>query len=102
MKQMNDKVFIDTNLLIYFVDVTDERQKLVTGKLSQYENCFISVQVLNEFIKTWDLKNKYDFSYYDSLIISAALQIGCNILFTEDMQNGQIIENTLTIINPFK
>jgi predicted nucleic acid-binding protein len=47
-----------------------------------------------------DIKGRYRFSFYDSLIIAAALEAGCKTLFSEDMQHGQIIE-TLTIQNPF-
>jgi predicted nucleic acid-binding protein len=47
------------------------------------------------------IKEKYNFSYWDSLIISSALENQCLILYTEDMQNNQIIEEQLTIINPF-
>ena len=48
------------------------------------------------------LAKKYQYSYYDSLILSSALSAGCNTLFTEDMQHGQVIENSLTINNPFR
>ena len=48
------------------------------------------------------IADKYNYSFYDSLIITAALACNCSILYTEDMQNGQIIENCLTIVNPFK
>jgi len=48
-----------------------------------------------------DLKNKYKYSYWDSLIISSALENNCSILYSEDMQHKQIIENQLQIINPF-
>jgi predicted nucleic acid-binding protein len=41
-------------------------------------------------------------SYWDSLIISSALESGCKILYTEDMHHNQIIEGKLKIINPFK
>jgi predicted nucleic acid-binding protein len=44
----------------------------------------------------------YKYSIYDSLIIAAALETGCNIVYSEDLQDGQVIENTLTIRNPFK
>lgn len=42
----------------------------------------------------------YAFSFYDSLIIAAALKAGCSILYSEDLQQGQKIEQ-LTIRNPF-
>lgn len=53
-------------------------------------------------VKAVRLKDKYGFHYYDALIIATALEQGCSILFSEDMQNGQVIENSLKIINPFK
>ena len=40
------------------------------------------------------------FSFWDSLIVEAALQSGCSQLLSEDMQDGLVI-NTLTICNPF-
>jgi predicted nucleic acid-binding protein len=47
------------------------------------------------------ISNKYQFSWWDSLIIATALENNCEILYSEDMQNGLVIENTLTIVNPF-
>ena len=49
---------------------------------------------------TWRIKKQYKFSYWDSLIVAASLSIGCNVLYTEDLQDGQIIENTLNVIDP--
>lgn len=46
------------------------------------------------------LRSLYQFSYWDSLIIASALEAGCSILYSEDMQDGQLIESTLTIRNP--
>ena len=48
-----------------------------------------------------DMAERYGFSLYDSMIVSAALQSSCTILYSEDMQQGQIIEGQLTINNPF-
>ena len=42
----------------------------------------------------------YRLSFYDSLIVAAALEAGCKRLYTEDMQHGQHIQR-LTIHNPF-
>jgi predicted nucleic acid-binding protein len=47
------------------------------------------------------IKGRYNYSYYDSLILAAALESDCSVLYSEDLQNGQIIENSLKIINPF-
>ncbi len=40
------------------------------------------------------------FSFYDSLIVAAALEAGCSQLYTEDLQHGQQVES-LTFRNPF-
>ena len=47
------------------------------------------------------LRERYQFSHYDGLIVSAALASGASILYTEDMHNGLVIEDKLTIVNPF-
>ena len=41
------------------------------------------------------------YQLFDALIIAAALDAGCVTLFTEDLQDGQVIEGRLTIRNPF-
>ncbi len=47
-----------------------------------------------------DIVRRYKYSFYDSLIVAAALEAKCEILYSEDLQDGQRIER-LTIINPF-
>jgi predicted nucleic acid-binding protein len=47
------------------------------------------------------IKRKYKLSFLDSMIIAAALEANCSILYSEDMQHKQVIEKKLTIINPF-
>jgi predicted nucleic acid-binding protein len=47
------------------------------------------------------IAERYKYSIYDGLIIAAALETGCNVLYSEDLQDGQVIENSLTIRNPF-
>ena len=46
------------------------------------------------------VKARYEYPLYDSLIIAAALEAGCERLLSEDMQHGQRIDG-LTIVNPF-
>lgn len=43
---------------------------------------------------------KHGYSYYDSLMIAAALEQNCAVLYSEDMQHGQTLD-TMTIMNPF-
>ncbi len=46
------------------------------------------------------LQGRYGFSFYDSLIVAAAVEAGCTRLYSEDLQHGQQIQR-LTIVNPF-
>lgn len=47
------------------------------------------------------LCKKYKLSFFDALIIAVALNNGATKLYSEDMQHGFIVDNTLTIIDPF-
>ncbi|MDZ7728612.1 MAG: PIN domain-containing protein [Dehalococcoidia bacterium] len=47
-----------------------------------------------------ELQDRYRYSFYDSLIIAAALEAGCTRLLSEDLHDGQDIEG-LRIENPF-
>ena len=42
------------------------------------------------------------YQLYDALIIAAALEAGCSTLFSEDLQDGQVIGGRLTIQDPFR
>ena len=48
------------------------------------------------------LRDRYGFTYFDCLMLASALEGNCQVIFTEDMSDGQIINNTLRIANPFK
>lgn len=135
------KYFIDTNVLIYWVDAgprADLVEKLLAG------DAVISVQVLNEFanvllkkrsmplrsvieltqtltevcqvfdlsVRTHQLAMqliaKYKLSLYDANIVAAAGLSGCEVLYTEDMQDGLNIKMplpagnaTFSLRNPF-
>ena len=47
------------------------------------------------------LHGQLGFSFYDSLIVAAALEAGCRRLYSEDLHHGQQVEQ-LTILNPFE
>ena len=52
------------------------------------------------FQRALDLQSSSGYSFHDALIIAAALTAGCRRLFSEDMQDGHVIEG-LRIENPF-
>lgn len=136
---MKDRIFVDTNILVYSLLENNSQKHNQTVNLMESlkgNYIFISTQVLNELyvslqrhdideteienkIKkiisiynisipniatirlSWAIKRKYAFSYWDSLIIASALESNCSILYTEDMRDGQVIDDKLRIANPF-
>ncbi len=53
------------------------------------------------FLAALHIQTQHQFSWYDALIIAAAQQANCSILYTEDMQHGRRI-GELKIENPFR
>lgn len=51
--------------------------------------------------KSAELAIRYRLSNWDALILAAAILAGCETLYSEDMQNGQVFEGGLTVVNPF-
>jgi predicted nucleic acid-binding protein len=64
--------------------------------------CAITPLTLQTHERGLQIAERYGFSVYDSPIVAAALESGCTTLYTEDLQDGQTIERTLTVRNPFR
>jgi len=58
----------------------------------------ITVEIHDEALR---IAQRYGYHIYDSLVLAAAMQAGCNVLYSEDMQDGQKI-GSVTIKNPFR
>jgi predicted nucleic acid-binding protein len=48
------------------------------------------------------IAQQHGFGIYDALIASSALEANCSTLYSEDLQDGQVIDGLLTIRNPFR
>ena len=139
---MSDKYFLDTNIVVYSVDLSDPlkrrraRELVTDGATSKLG--VISYQVVQEFVNVslrkfqsavapadlnqfmqgvlfpmmsisssprlfldaLRLHDANQLSWYDSLIIMAAIQSGCKILYSEDLQNGRRFGD-MVVENPF-
>ena len=134
------KIFLDSNILVYFVDEHDSKKQKIAEKLIknsvEMKTGVLSTQSLQEFysvvtkkslcakeeakiiiekfrntlpitqisvqhiLKAIDISIQTQFSFWDSLIVSAAHSSGCVIVYSEDMSHNQIV-NGVKIINPF-
>ena len=56
-----------------------------------------TISLVSEAIR---IQERYLLSWYDSLIVAAAQQAGCGVLYSEDLQHGQRI-GELIVRNPF-
>ncbi len=63
--------------------------------------CAVAPVTIETHERALRIAERYGFSIYDALIISAALLADCKTLHSEDMKDGQVIERQLTIRNPF-
>ena len=52
------------------------------------------------YLEALQFQSRYRLSWYDSLIVAAAIQAQCQILMTEDLQHGQKFAD-LRVENPF-
>lgn len=53
------------------------------------------------FDSMWSLCDRHGFSWWDALIVAAALRQECALLLSEDLQHNLVVDNRLTILNPF-
>lgn len=99
--------YISFQVIQEFFNVATRKFKEPMSLLNSKEyldKIFMQLEVIypdSDFMKTGlDIASTTGYSFYDSLIISAALKAGCDTLYTENMQDGQHIRN-LIISNPF-
>lgn len=71
--------------------------KYLNAVLAPLCEVFTSLDLLR---RTIEVSERWQYSLYDSMIITAALQANCAVLYSEDLQHGQQVES-LTIVNPF-
>jgi predicted nucleic acid-binding protein len=136
-----DRLFVDTNILVYAYDVTagrkhDRARALVEELWNTREGC-LSIQVLQEFFVTttrklpkplavptaaqivddlsrWhvhapdaadvlaaiDIHQRASASFWDAMIIRSASELGCDVLYSEDLNAGQSFQG-VRVRDPF-
>ncbi len=103
----NAEVFISSQVISEFASVCFSKKFLGADEIASVISHFIEalnfVTVGAPTIKSAiKIKKKSHLSYWDSLIVASALENNCSILYSEDMQDGQVFDNRLTVVNPFK
>ncbi len=65
------------------------------------QNFVISDLNISTLDQTLKIAETYRFSFWDSMMVAAALNNHCSILYSEDLHHNQIIDGRLQIVNPF-
>jgi predicted nucleic acid-binding protein len=102
-----DSIIISTQIINEFIHATYKKKRLTLNQIfSVVIELFDSLSVVSiaesTIAEALKIMQKYRYSYFDSLMLSSALEHSCTKIYTEDMHNTQMIENSLTIENPFK
>ena len=97
---------ISIQVLNEFTSASIRKIKISNSELDEFLDLFTSTfNVRSLDIDTFEtglmVSRRYGYHHYDSMIIAAALQAGCEKLYSEDMQHRQIIDKRLQIVNPF-
>jgi predicted nucleic acid-binding protein len=95
---------ISTQVLNEFINVcvgklnkSTEEVELAINEI--IEQCNVSLIEKHNINQALEIHKRYGYRYFDCLMLASALYCGCKYFITEDMADGQIIDNMLTIVN---
>jgi len=102
----NENPVVSSQVISEYLNVMKRNFKMQKQELMHIcslwlEKCSIQPVIFSTIKLAQNLVNKYDFQIFDGIIVAATLEADCDILYSEDMQDGQVIENKLKIKNPF-
>jgi predicted nucleic acid-binding protein len=139
---MTDRIFVDTNILVYAHDISagdkNTKAKQLIQELWANKLGYLSIQVMQEFYVTvtqkvpnpmdkatalevirslgyWnvhepsiddiinaiDIQMRYQVSFWDAMILQSAIQLECDLLWSEDLNPGQVYQG-IKLINPLQ
>ncbi len=106
-----EKVIVDggtisVQVLNEFASVSRRKLKMPFSEIQEILSqirmmCSVEQMTVNVHDRGLQIAALYGFSIYDAMIIATALIADCTILYSEDLQDGQIIDDQLMIRNPF-
>lgn len=106
LRRERDRIVLSVQVLgEFYVTVTRKlAEPLTPGAAAQAveELCRFQVQAVRpELVRSAARRSQsHRMSYWDALIVETALDAGANVLFTQDLQHGQQIDD-LRVVNPF-
>lgn len=97
---------LSTQVISEFLNVCRIKLRFDVAQLHRLANEIIAssyILVIDSatILKAMQIEAHTGYSYWDSLILATAMLAGCDTVLSEDMQHGQVIEDTVRIVNPF-
>ena len=89
---------VSVNLIRKAKFTESQIQHLIESFYQKYQVLDINQDVL---LVASNLRQRYNFSFWDGMVVASALLANAKILYSEDMQAGLIIDNSLEIVQPF-
>lgn len=77
------------------------KQEALDVCLCNLDGCEIQPMGFSTLRLAKELVGHYDFQLFDSIVVALAVEAGCQILYSEDMQHGLVVQKQLSIVNPF-
>ena len=98
--------FVSYQVINEVVSILKNKKGFNENQLQFFIETMLELSFVQNFsrktlITASELRKNYSVSYWDSLIVSAAISADCQYIITEDMQHNQNINGT-TIMNIFK
>ncbi|MDA8446507.1 PIN domain-containing protein [Paracidovorax valerianellae] len=105
-KLLQRRPIISVQVLNEVTHVCVRKLRMGWGEVGQFlalvrEFCKVVPLTVDVHDRARQLAKRHQLSFYDACIIAAAAIEGCQTLYTEDMHHGLIIEESLSIRNPF-
>jgi predicted nucleic acid-binding protein len=88
----------------YFVTVTRKLRvdpAVARRKVELLAEFDVAAPEVDDILAAIDLHRLHGFSFWDALVVCAAKQAGCGVIYSEDMQDAREIEG-VRIVNPFR
>ena len=82
---------------------TDTSSEEISAYLKEFYSLYhVIYPDLDMHLQAQQLREDYCLSFWDSLIVAAALKADCEVLYSEDMHDGLLVNKRLRVINPLK
>jgi predicted nucleic acid-binding protein len=102
----DEDIVVSAQVLNEFYSVMSKHkfphEKIVRAMREIIQSTSMAPLGLRTVLEATSLKERYQYSWWDSLILASALENNCTIVYSEDMKDGHVIDGVLTIRNPFQ